>query len=70
MCLPDGSQDGDMAIERFIKDENGATAIEYGLIIAVLSLAAVAGFGYFADALEYLFGHPESAIQKSLQTGN
>ncbi|RWG35244.1 MAG: Flp family type IVb pilin, partial [Mesorhizobium sp.] len=30
-------------LQRFIEDESGATAIEYGLIVAVLSLAIVGG---------------------------
>ncbi|TIT96318.1 MAG: Flp family type IVb pilin, partial [Mesorhizobium sp.] len=32
-------------LQRFIEDESGATAIEYGLIVAVLSLAIVGGVG-------------------------
>ncbi len=28
---------------RFFKDESGATAIEYGLIAALISVAAIAG---------------------------
>jgi pilus assembly protein Flp/PilA len=37
-----------MLIKRFVKDESGATAIEYGLIaagIAVAIIAAVQGLG-------------------------
>jgi pilus assembly protein Flp/PilA len=29
---------------RFFKDESGATAIEYGLIVALISVAAIAAF--------------------------
>ncbi|RWH62029.1 MAG: Flp family type IVb pilin, partial [Mesorhizobium sp.] len=36
-------------LQRFIEDESGATAIEYGLIVAVLSLAIVGGVGKAAD---------------------
>ena len=32
-------------IRRFLEDKSGATAIEYGLIVAVLSLAIVGGVG-------------------------
>jgi pilus assembly protein Flp/PilA len=38
-------------------DENGATAIEYGLIAAIISIALVAGFGSFADALVEVFAY-------------
>ncbi|MEQ1941365.1 Flp family type IVb pilin [Mesorhizobium sp. VNQ89] len=30
---------------RFVKDESGATAIEYGLIAALIALAIMAGAG-------------------------
>lgn len=30
---------------RFARDTNGATAIEYGIIVALLSLAIIAGVG-------------------------
>jgi pilus assembly protein Flp/PilA len=32
------------AFARFIKDESGATAIEYGLIAALVSVAAIGAF--------------------------
>jgi pilus assembly protein Flp/PilA len=34
---------GHSMIKKFIQDENGATAIEYGLIAVLLSLAVIAG---------------------------
>jgi len=30
-------------VKRFLKDQSGATAIEYGLIAALISVAVVAG---------------------------
>jgi pilus assembly protein Flp/PilA len=43
-------------ITRFVNDESGATAIEYGLIAAIISLVvAVAGPGV-AQALTGIFG--------------
>jgi pilus assembly protein Flp/PilA len=32
-------------VSRFLKDESGATAIEYGLIAALISVAIVGGAG-------------------------
>lgn len=52
---------------RFLTDESGATAVEYGLIVAVLSLAVVAGIGQAAGALEYLWGDNNSKLQQALQ---
>lgn len=36
---------------RFAKDESGATAIEYGLIAALVAVAAIAGFKLVGDNL-------------------
>ena len=38
-------------IARIIKDESGATAIEYGLIVALIAAVSVAGFGLLGDNL-------------------
>ncbi len=40
----------------FIEDESGATAIEYGLIAALISVAAIASMGTLGTALSSLFG--------------
>ena len=39
----------------FIRDETGATAIEYGLIAALISVAAIAAMGAMGDSLQTLF---------------
>jgi pilus assembly protein Flp/PilA len=56
-----------MIVRAFAKDDGGATAVEYGLIVAVLSLAMVAGFAQFSNELENMLGHPESTLQESLR---
>ncbi len=40
---------------RFASDESGATAIEYGLIAALIALAIVVGAGQLGDALDTKF---------------
>lgn len=40
---------------RFRKDESGATAIEYGLIAALISLAIIAGAGLIGTRLDVIF---------------
>lgn len=40
---------------RFVKDESGATAIEYGLIAALISVALIAGATTLGDALDNKF---------------
>ncbi|MFN3546802.1 MAG: Flp family type IVb pilin [Mesorhizobium sp.] len=49
-------------VANFWNDERGATAVEYGLIAAILSLSIIGGIGKIHDAIEYLFGEPTSAI--------
>ncbi len=43
------------AIHTFLNDESGATAIEYGLIAALISVAAIAAMGAMGDSLQTLF---------------
>ncbi|WP_312414872.1 Flp family type IVb pilin [Shinella sp.] len=40
---------------RLMKDESGATAIEYGLIAALISVALIAGAGALGDSLNETF---------------
>jgi pilus assembly protein Flp/PilA len=42
--------------KKFLKDESGATAIEYGLIAAAIGLMLVLVMPYLADALSGIFG--------------
>ena len=44
-----------VSIKSFLQDESGATAIEYGLIAALISVAAIAAMGAMGDALQTLF---------------
>ncbi len=37
-------------IKRFYNDDNGATAIEYGLVAAILGLGVIAGYTAVIDA--------------------
>ena len=43
------------AIKTFISDESGATAIEYGLIAALVSVASIAGLSEMGDSLATVF---------------
>lgn len=52
-------------IRRFLADKSGATAIEYGLIIAVLSLVIVAGVGRVANEVGSMFGDQDRALQEA-----
>lgn len=48
--------------DAYMKDENGATAIEYALIAAGISLAVVAAVFAFGTELRVLFGTLTGAL--------
>jgi pilus assembly protein Flp/PilA len=56
---------------RFMKDESGATAIEYGLIAALISVALIAGATSLGGALGNTFtsisGKMSTAATKAAQ---
>ena len=42
-------------LARFVKDESGATAIEYGLIAALIAVACIAALGTVGTQLDLTF---------------
>ncbi len=42
-------------VSRFLKDESGATAIEYGLIAALIAVALVTAMGFLSSGLNTAF---------------
>ena len=53
--------------ERFIKDESGATAIEYGLIAAAIGLMLVAVMPSVGSALKSVFNNVKSGLSSASQ---
>jgi pilus assembly protein Flp/PilA len=49
-------------MERFVHDEAGSSAIEYGLVAAILGLALVLSFAGLKTALIDLFGVMEAYV--------
>ncbi len=49
-------------IKSFIMDESGATAIEYGLIAALVSVAAIAALGAMGNSLGQMFNKVASEL--------
>jgi len=43
-------------VHRFVEDESGATAIEYGLIAGLIAVALIVAFTTFGTSLQGLFG--------------
>jgi len=49
----------------FVKDEDGATAIEYGLIAALVSVAAIGALSAMGNSLNTLFGTVASTLSSA-----
>jgi pilus assembly protein Flp/PilA len=50
-------------VKRFAKDESGATAIEYGLIAAGISVAIITVVGTVGSSLKTTFTSVQTAIK-------
>ncbi|MDQ8754887.1 Flp family type IVb pilin [Sphingosinicella sp. LHD-64] len=51
-------------IRKMIKDTKGATAIEYGLIAALIAVAAITAMGALGNTLSNTFNEVESEMSK------
>lgn len=49
---------------RFVKEEEGATAIEYGLIAALISVAAIGAMTALGTQLSTLFGTVKTKLAR------
>ena len=52
-------------VKRFVTDESGATAIEYGLIAALIALAIMVGAGQVGNSLSNKFKGIASKLDSS-----
>jgi pilus assembly protein Flp/PilA len=50
-------------VSRFMNDESGATAIEYGLIAALVSVGIIAALQSLRDELQGTFGDISGEMQ-------
>ncbi|MCF6326983.1 MAG: Flp family type IVb pilin [Devosiaceae bacterium] len=46
----------------FLEDESGATAIEYGLIAALMAVASIVSFTALGNGLQNIFGSTSSGV--------
>jgi pilus assembly protein Flp/PilA len=51
------------SLKRFIADETGATAIEYGLIAALLSVAVIAALLNVSGQLQTVYSEISTALK-------
>ncbi len=52
-------------VARFVKDESGATAIEYGLIAAIVAVGIIVGLSNLRDGLNTLFSNVDTNVTSS-----
>ncbi len=50
----------------FLKDDSGATAIEYGLIAALVAVAAIGALGAMGDSLVTIFEEVSSKLDGAI----
>ena len=55
-------------IKSFLQDESGATAIEYGLIAALVSVAAIAALGSLGNSLGTMFNSVANELGDAVDT--
>ena len=55
-------------MKKFFGDKDGATAIEYGLIAALVALAIVAGAGALGTSLGNAFTNISTTLTNSVKT--
>ena len=53
-------------VKRLLRDEQGATAIEYGLIAALIAVAAITALGSLGNELNTTF----NKVQTKMKAGN
>ena len=51
-----------VTFKKFLKDESGATAIEYGLIAALVSVAILTALNDFGSATGVMYDKIETAV--------
>jgi len=49
-------------VKRFMRDEEGATAIEYGLIVGLIAVVLIAAFTLLGGNLSTLFNAASTAV--------
>ena len=50
-------------ISKFWRSQSGATAIEYAFVLALVGIAAVGGYSYFANEMDNLYNYVSSSFQ-------
>lgn len=54
-------------ILRFIKDKKGATAIEYGLIVALIAIGVIGGMNFMADRTTGMWDYVSNTLSNAIE---
>ena len=52
-------------IKRFLTDRSAATAVEYGILVMVLSLVIVGGVEFTGNSLQNMWGRIATSLDES-----
>ncbi len=55
-------------LKRFVSDESGATAVEYGLVCAMVAVAVIAAFAQFGTGIKTAFASLTTQLNTKLNT--
>ena len=58
-----------LLIERFFRNESGATAIEYGLIAAMMAVACIAAYMALGSSVQGLFQRVSDKAGNAMASG-
>lgn len=50
------------AVRAFLRSDKGATAIEYGLLLALLAIACLGAFSYFGSHLQLMWNYVANTV--------
>ena len=56
------------AFVRFVRDDGGATAIEYGLIAAMIAVAIIAALTAFGGSVQNMFGRVRDSAGSAMDS--
>ena len=59
-----------LSLCRLIEDRSGATAIEYGLIAALVAVAGITGFDFLGDSLIGIYTTTTEAVPICVEVGS
>ena len=53
-------------IKSILRNERAATAIEYGLILALLTIAIIGSLDYFAAGVNSMYNHVQTSVEDNI----